>query len=78
MYDSIDSIDSKKFIIDQQNKTIEFLYKEQATFVEQLNELRADKETIFYKIADLYDKIEEWAGTDYIKEELANIQQYAK
>lgn len=78
MYNSIDSIESKKFIIDQQNKTIEFLYKEQATFVEQLNELRADKETIFYKIADLYDKIEEWYWTDYIKEELANIQQYAK
>lgn len=46
--------------------------------IKELKELKEDKETIFYKIADLYDKIEEGVETEYILEELANIQQYAK
>lgn len=76
---TIDSTENKNFVINQQNKTIEFLYKEQAKFVEELNEIRADKETIFNKIADLYDKIEDGEiETEWILEELANIQQYAK
>lgn len=75
----IDNTESKNFVINQQNKTIEFLYKEQSKFVEEINEIRADKETIFNKIADLYDKIEEGEiETREILEELANIQQYAK
>ena len=44
---TIDSTDNKKFIINNQNKTIEFLYKEQAQFVEKINEIKADKEIIF-------------------------------
>lgn len=76
---TIDSTDNKNFIINQQNKTIDFLYKEQAQHVGQINELKADKETIFYKIADLYDKIEDGEITPAeIMEELANIQQHAK
>ena len=78
MTTEIDNEESKRFVIDQQNKLINFLYKEQASFVEELNGIRSDKETIFYKIAELYDKIEEGAETEYILEELANIQQYAK
>lgn len=47
--------------------------------IKELEEIKEDKETIFYKIADLYDKIEEWeAEKEYILDELANIQQYAK
>lgn len=75
---TIDSEENKRFVIDKQNKLIKFLYKQEAKYVEELNQLRADKETIFYKIADLYDKIEDGAEIEYIKEELANIQQYAK
>lgn len=76
---TIDSTDNKKFIINNQNKTIEFLYKEQAQFVETINEIKADKEVIFNWIAELYDKIEEGEiETQEILEELANIQQYAK
>ena len=78
MTTEIDNEENKRFVIDQQNKLINFLYKEQASFVEELNEMRSDKETIFYKIADLCDKIEDGAETEYILEELANIQQYAK
>ena len=76
---AIDSTENKNFVINQQNKTIEFLYKEQAKFVEELNEIRADKETIFNKIAELYDKIEGGEiETREILEKLADIQQYAK
>ena len=46
--------------------------------INALQEIKEDKETIFYKISDLYDKIEDWVEIDYILEELANIQQYAK
>lgn len=76
---TIDSTDNKKFIINNQNKTIEFLYKEQAQFVEKINEIKADKEIIFNWIAELYDKIEEGEiETREILEKLADIQQYAK
>lgn len=46
--------------------------------IEELKEIKEDKKIIFDSIADLYDKIEEWVETEYILEELANIQQYAK
>ena len=47
--------------------------------IKELEEIKNDKETIYNKIAELYDMIESWEITeDGILEELANIQQYAK
>ena len=56
---TIDSTENKNLIIDQQNKLIDFLYKEQAQHVEQINEKQEQLDTIFSSIAELYDIIDE-------------------
>jgi hypothetical protein len=48
-----------------------------------LHEQKEDKEIIFNKIAELYDYIEdrnywEYINSDFVLEQLADIQQYAK
>ena len=75
----IENIASLRNIINQQNKLIEFLYKEQAEHAEQINNQKEQLETIFNSIAELYDIIDEWE-TDYnfILDELARIQNYSK
>ena len=81
----IESVDTLRSIINNQNKTIEFLYKEQAQHVEQINEKQEQLDAIFNWIAELYDIIEEWEidywtidWTSFILEELARIQNYCK
>lgn len=46
----------------------------------ELKELKEDKEVIFDEIAELYEYIEEedFLDKDYILEQLASIQSYAK
>ena len=78
--DWIDDIQSKmRFIMEIQNK------KEEKTENNELEELKENLNTIYNKIAELYDMIEEWEidywtidWTSFILEELANIQNYAK
>lgn len=44
-----------------------------------IDELLDDRKIVFNAIAELYDIIEEWCqDDDFILQELANIQQYAK
>lgn len=46
---------------------------------ETIDELLDDRKIVFNAIAELYDIIEEWCqDDDFILQELANIQQYAK
>lgn len=47
---------------------------------EELKELKEDKEVIYYKIADLCEYIEDndYIEKEYILEQLADMQQYAK
>ena len=59
--------------------------KEEKTENNELEELKENLNTIYNKIAELYDMIEEWEidywtidWTSFILEELANIQNYAK
>lgn len=66
-------------IINSQNKTIDFLYKEQSTLVEKANEKQEQLDAIFDAIAELYDAIEEGETDKYfILEELAKIQALTK
>lgn len=75
----IESTQSLRNIINNQNKTIEFLYKEQLKHVEQINEKQEQLDAIFNWIAELYDIIEEWEmDWNFILEELARIQNYCK
>ena len=75
----IESGDTLRSIINSQNKTIDFLYKEQAQHVEQINEKQEQLDAIFNWIAELYDIIEEWEmDWNFILEELARIQNYCK
>lgn len=75
----IESVDTLRSIINSQNKTIDFLYKEQAQHVEQINEKQEQLDAIFNWIAELYDIIEEWEmDWNFILEELARIQNYCK
>lgn len=75
----IESVDTLRSIINNQNKTIEFLYKEQAQHVEQINERQGQLDAIFNWIAELYDIIEEGeVDWNFILEELARIQNYCK
>lgn len=47
--------------------------------IEDLMEIKQDRENVYELIAELYDKIEDWeAETEYILEKLAEIQSYAK
>jgi len=55
----IENTQNLRNIINNQNKTIEFLYKEQAQHVEQINDKQEQLDTIFNSIAELYDIIEE-------------------
>lgn len=44
-----------------------------------IDELLDDRKIVFNAIAELYDIIQEWCqDDDFILQELANIQQYAK
>jgi hypothetical protein len=43
----IESVDTLRSIINNQNKTIEFLYNEQAQHVEQINEKQEQLDAIF-------------------------------
>lgn len=72
----IDSTENKKLIIDQQNKLIEFLYKQEEQYVEKLNEHKENKEEIFNRIGELANYIEDadYIEKEYILEELASIQ----
>lgn len=47
---------------------------------QKLHEMKADKEIIYNWIAELYDYIQDadYVENEYILEQLANIQQYAK
>ena len=46
---------------------------------ETIDELLDDRKIVFNAIAELYDIIQEWCqDDDFILQELANIQQYAK
>ena len=55
----IENTQNLRNIINNQNKTIEFLYKEQSKHVEQINEKQEQLNTIFNSIAELYDSIDE-------------------
>ena len=75
----IENTQNLRNIINNQNKTIEFLYKEQAQHVEQINEKQEQLDAIFNWIAELYDIIEEGEmDGNFILEELARIQNYCK
>ena len=46
---------------------------------ETIDELLDDRKIVFNAIAELYDIIQEWCqDDDFILQEIANIQQYAK
>lgn len=75
----INSTESKNFIIDKQNKLIEFLYKQESNYVDQINEARENLEAIYDLVAKVYDKIEEGEADTYeILEDLASIQNLTK
>lgn len=58
------------------NKKLQKIEKENA---KQMAEQKEDKDIMFYWIAELYDKIEEWEiETWEILEKLADLQQHAK
>lgn len=77
---TIDSTENKNLIIDQQNKLIDFLYKEQAQHVEQINEKNENLNIIYNIIAELYEYIQDgdYIENEYILEQLATMQNYAK
>ena len=77
---TIDNTENKNLIIDQQNKLIDFLYKEQAQHVEQINEKNENLNIIFNMIAELYEYIQDsdYVENEYILEQLATMQNYAK
>lgn len=77
---TIDSTENKNLIIDQQNKLIDFLYKEQAQHVEQINEKNENLNIIYNMIAELYEYIQDgdYIENEYILEQLATMQNYAK
>lgn len=77
---TIDSTENKSLIIDQQNKLIDFLYKEQAQHVEQINEKNENLNIIYNMIAELYEYIQDgdYIENEYILEQLATMQNYAK
>ena len=76
----IDSVESKNFIIHNQNKLIDFLYKQEETYVTELNELRESKENVYNMIAELRDYIDETdlLEKEYILEKLQDMQVYCK
>jgi hypothetical protein len=64
-------------------KALESVQQEKNELYEKLHEQKEDKEIIFNKIAELYDYIEnrnywEYINSDFVLEQLADIQQYAK
>jgi hypothetical protein len=65
--DWIDDIQSKMRFVMDQNK-------------ENKSEEESDKETIYNMIADLYDYVEDsdYIEKEYVLEQLASIQNYAK
>lgn len=77
---TINSTENKNLIIDQQNKLIDFLYKEQAQHVEQINEKNENMNIIYNMIAELYEYIQDgdYIENEYILEQLATMQNYAK
>lgn len=79
---TIDSTENKNFIIDNQNKLIEFLYKQEETYINQLNEAREDKEAIYRTACDLVSYLEDTEKELRDKEEIDNfiavIQNYSK
>lgn len=72
----IDSMESKNFVINQQNKQIKFLYKQEENYVTELNELRENKEAIYSMIAELHEYIQDgdYIEKEYILEKLEEIQ----
>ena len=76
----IDSMESKNFVINQQNKQINFLYKQEENYVTELNELRENKEAVYKMIADLRDYIYETdiLEKEYMLEKLQDMQMLCK
>ena len=73
-------LDWSYMFTDDKSRTIELVVDEPWITITKDSEEKEDKETIFNWIANLCDYIEDadYIEKEYLLEELANIQQYAK